>query len=282
MVEQYTRNGTVALRNFYVDDTNGGEETHFKYSAKNIESLMKGVERQLLKMQTLLEEGDAAAIMVARLPPRDWFYYAAAKYASSFDNAQVAVFGSMEPFAEATALALGAAHVTTIEYNNLTLQHERLSTLSKHDFSSLYSCTSPYLASFDVAISLSSFDHDGLGRYGDPLDPDGDLKAMRQALGLLKPGGLLFLTVPLGLDLVVFNLLRRYGALRLPLLLQHWQIQERLFWDEEKLTADADFRRSYEPVFMLRKPLLEGLPDACTEAGPPPTTASGSHTFKEL
>ncbi len=32
---------------------------------------------------------------------------------------------------------------------------------------------------FDMALSISSFDHDGLGRYGDPLDPVGDLKAMR-------------------------------------------------------------------------------------------------------
>ncbi len=32
--------------------------------------------------------------------------------------------------------------------------------------------------SFDAAFSMSSFDHDGLGRYGDPLGPDSDLLAM--------------------------------------------------------------------------------------------------------
>ena len=29
---------------------------------------------------------------------------------------------------------------------------------------------------YDVCLSISSFDHDGLGRYGDPLDPSGDLR----------------------------------------------------------------------------------------------------------
>jgi Caenorhabditis protein of unknown function, DUF268 len=33
---------------------------------------------------------------------------------------------------------------------------------------------------FDAGFSISSFEHDGLGMYGDPLDPDGDLKAMRK------------------------------------------------------------------------------------------------------
>ena len=32
---------------------------------------------------------------------------------------------------------------------------------------------------FDVVLSISSVEHDGLGRYGDALDPDADLHAMR-------------------------------------------------------------------------------------------------------
>ena len=51
---------------------------------------------------------------------------------------------------------------------------------------------------FDAAISLSSFDHDGLGRYGDPINPDGDLEAMKTVQSVLNEEGLLFLTVPIG------------------------------------------------------------------------------------
>ena len=65
-----------------------------------------------------------------------------------------------------------------------------------------------------MALSISSFDHDGLGRYGDPLDPVGDLKAMRLAQCILKDDGLLLVSVPVGQDVVAFNLHRRYGSVR--------------------------------------------------------------------
>lgn len=40
----------------------------------------------------------------------------------------------------------------------------------------------------DFAISYSSWEHDGLGRYGDPVDPWGDVKAMQRASCYVKPG----------------------------------------------------------------------------------------------
>ncbi len=43
-------------------------------------------------------------------------------------------------------------------------------------------------AAFDLVLSISSFEHDGLGRYGDPLNPDGDMTAMRNTRRLLKQG----------------------------------------------------------------------------------------------
>ena len=89
-------------------------------------------------------------------------------------------------------LALGAGHVTTVEYNNLTYSHPAITTL-------LLSNLDQNQAQFDVAVSLSSFDHDGLGRYGDPINPDGDLEAMKIVESVLNDQGLLFLTVPIGM-----------------------------------------------------------------------------------
>lgn len=151
----------------------------------------------------------------------------------------------MEPWVEAAALALGAESVTTVEYNKLTYEHPRITTTTPSNISA---------NDFDVAFSISSFDHDGLGRYGDPLNPVGDLEAMDFARALLKPGGLLFLTVPVGPDVTVFNLHRRYGRVRLPLLLRGWEEVERLGWDEKRLDAAASWRKTYEPVFVLRRP----------------------------
>ena len=43
----------------------------------------------------------------------------------------------------------------------------------------------------------SSFEHDGLGRYGDPLGGLADVEAMARTSCHVKPGGLLFLGVPM-------------------------------------------------------------------------------------
>jgi len=55
-------------------------------------------------------------------------------------------------------------------------------------------------------------EHVGLGRYGDPLDPDGDLKAARELSRVLAPGGSLLFVVPVGAPRVCFNAHRVYSV----------------------------------------------------------------------
>lgn len=50
--------------------------------------------------------------------------------------------------------------------------------------------------SFDALVSLSAIEHIGLGHYGDPLEPKGDMMAMVNAWQWLKPGGWFYLDVP--------------------------------------------------------------------------------------
>lgn len=62
-------------------------------------------------------------------------------------------------------------------------------------------------------ISLSSMhviEHVGLGRYGDPLDPDGDVKAIRELCRVLAPGGNLMVAVPVGRARIQYNAHRIY------------------------------------------------------------------------
>lgn len=54
-------------------------------------------------------------------------------------------------------------------------------------------------------------EHVGLGRYGDPLDPDGDLKSMRELARALALGGSLLFVVPVGQPRVMFNAHRIYS-----------------------------------------------------------------------
>ncbi len=63
-------------------------------------------------------------------------------------------------------------------------------------------------------LSLScmhTVEHVGLGRYGDPIDPDGDLKAMGELSRVLAPGGRLYFVTPVGKPRICFNAHRIYS-----------------------------------------------------------------------
>ena len=66
----------------------------------------------------------------------------------------------------------------------------------------------------DSVSSLSCMhvvEHIGLGRYGDRLDVDGDLKAMSELKRVLSPGGSLLFVVPVGRSRIMFNGHRIYA-----------------------------------------------------------------------
>lgn len=54
-------------------------------------------------------------------------------------------------------------------------------------------------------------EHIGLGRYGDPLEPLGDRKAMRELQRVLAADGLLLFVVPIGAPRICFNAHRIYA-----------------------------------------------------------------------
>jgi hypothetical protein len=51
-------------------------------------------------------------------------------------------------------------------------------------------------ASFDAMIAVSMVEWAGTGKYGDPVDPEGDVVTMRRAHEWLKPSGWLYFDVP--------------------------------------------------------------------------------------
>jgi SAM-dependent methyltransferase len=54
-------------------------------------------------------------------------------------------------------------------------------------------------------------EHVGLGRYGDPLDFEGDLKAIKELVRVLKTGGHLLFVTPVGRPRTMFNAHRIYS-----------------------------------------------------------------------
>jgi hypothetical protein len=59
--------------------------------------------------------------------------------------------------------------------------------------------------SCDSLSCLHAIEHFGLGRYGDPIDPQGHLTGFRNLVRMLKPGGTLYIGFPIGESAVHFN-----------------------------------------------------------------------------
>lgn len=62
-----------------------------------------------------------------------------------------------------------------------------------------------YVGVADCVSCLHTLEHIGLGRYGDTIDPDGWRLALSALGQLLKPGGRLWVSVPVGHQRVEFN-----------------------------------------------------------------------------
>lgn len=60
-------------------------------------------------------------------------------------------------------------------------------------------------ASLASVSALHVLEHIGLGRYGDPLDPEGSARAARELARVVAPGGRLYISVPTGRERICFN-----------------------------------------------------------------------------
>jgi len=59
--------------------------------------------------------------------------------------------------------------------------------------------------SVESISSLHVIEHIGLGRYGDLINPDGSKQAIAELCRILRPGGHVYLGVPVGIERVCFN-----------------------------------------------------------------------------
>ncbi len=64
--------------------------------------------------------------------------------------------------------------------------------------------------SIESLSCMHTIEHIGLGRYGDPLDPEGDKRALAELQRVVAPGGSLLIVVPTGQPRIQFNAHRIY------------------------------------------------------------------------
>src|SRR5688572_19716246 len=143
---------------------------------------------------------------------KDWYYPGSDPALSVFtlanpllpsvpDGGNVLEIGSCDtPFANMVKKANPTLSVTGVDQRDDNVKHMAKSGGShldrsgivkadvlKVDFPPLY---------FDAICSLSAIEHIGLGRYDDPIDPDGDIKTLQRVREWLKPGGWCYFDVP--------------------------------------------------------------------------------------
>lgn len=161
----------------------------------------------------------------------------------NLNGKSVLVIGSETPWVEVLCLGLGAAQVTTLEYGRITSTHPQVKALTPTEFREQYQRGK--LELFDVVASHSSLEHSGLGRYGDGLNPWGDILAVARAWCVTKPGGGLYLGLPTGKDDILHNAHKVYGKVRWPLVSINYQQLDYNEHTEEEFQDDITMEVKY-------------------------------------
>lgn len=204
----YTLGGTVEIQKWRQGILKSPylEGRTLTWSKEHIEELVSQAEKRALGGTYGLGATNALIDKVAQLPVK---------------GSRVLVIGTEFPWAEAVMLSLGAAHVVTLEYAPIVSHHEKVSAYTPSQLREAYN--SNQIELFDIVVSHSSLEHSGLGRYGDALNPWGDMLATARAWCVTKPKGYMYLGLPTSLDGIQYNAHRNYGALRWPLVSTNWK-----------------------------------------------------------
>lgn len=167
------------------------------------------------------------------------------------EGKHILVIGSQTPWVEVVLLSNGVGHITTMDYNPLRTDHPNITLISTQDFANLVNeGRAPY---FDGMITFSSLEHSGLGRYGDQLNPWGDLIAMARSWCVLKPGARALIGLPTAKDTICFNANKFYGPIQYAHLFANW-IQVHSDVDPKVFDyVDCD-KFEYQPIHIVEKP----------------------------
>lgn len=96
----------------------------------------------------------------------------------------------------------------------------------------------------DSISALHAIEHFGLGRYGDPIDVNGHLKALANIYQMLKPGGRFYFSVPIGPQGIIYNAHRVFDlSYLINLFEKDYHIDSVSYIDDkEQFVTNADWR----------------------------------------
>ena len=220
---EFTWNGEIPVTSWYLNDTCNSAQPRV-YSKKAIDELVAKARRREVYYYGQTDK---------------YLYDALSKF--SISGKTVAIIGSVIPWYEAVVLSFDGKP-TTIEYNKIITDHPSLEVMTSSEYS-----INP--RKFDVILSVSSLEHDGLGRYGDPINPNGDIQWMQQARNMLKKNGILILSIPVGKDRLFWNAHRQYGEKRLKRIFEKWKCLATFGFSSSDVNVFE--YTGHQPVFVL-------------------------------
>ena len=245
LVDLYTMNGKIPVFDWYLD---GSHPNGVKWSDDLIleyKKIFTPKNLREIKTKEFYKQNNI----------QSYGHWPAACLLDSFEkydikNKNVAVVGSETPWLEAILLNLNNK-ITTIEYN---VPESNFNDLECKDYFNFFEKNK---IPFDSIITYSSIEHSGLGRYGDPLDPDGDIRTMRTIHNNLKDDGILIWGAPVGKDALAWNAHRVYGKIRLPLLFNGFEEIEWINTDKNYLFEQPLKKNAINPVVVLKKTVIQ-------------------------
>jgi len=245
MIDEYTINGKIPIHDWYCDDSVATEIIWSKEMIKNyLENFTKeNIEKFYSKKYNITMKKKFSFLQY-----KEPYGLASLLHIQAFDkypikNKDIVIIGSIEPWIECICINYGAKSVTTVEYNVPRCESKLITTISYNDFLNGD-------IKYDCAITFSSVEHSGLGRYGDPLNPEGDLETMRCIKNSLKKDGLLFWGAPVGRDLLCWNTHRIYGKIRLPMIFKGFNIKEWFGGTQKELFHKKNRLKYKQPVIV--------------------------------
>ena len=187
---------------------------------------------------------------------------------------KMSVFSAISPWAEAIMFWVASRKnikfsITSVDFNPcvlLDIPHDVIAECQ----ATLDLVNSP--PSFDLIVSYSGIEHDGLGRYGDPINPNGDVSALREMWLVTEPAGLLFLAVPCAGSKVQPETMipiwgnkkihilqhRAYGAERYVRLLVGWDVEGFVLSGRDVVARRAGESKMTTIARMIRCSHIEG------------------------
>lgn len=221
LFSDFTLNGKIPVLNYFLDDTHANGELVYDENKINYYRNLAQNKKEAYYGKT-----------------DTWLYSSLEKY--PMKGKSVLIIGSNEPFYEEVCQSFGAKKIDVSEYRKITSVNKNVNYFLPNEIKEKY----------DIILSISSFEHDGLGRYGDPINPNGDINSMKEMKKYLMDDGFIILSVPVGEDCLVWNAHRIYGKIRLPKLLNGWEVIETFGYNENNKFPMGNF---VQPIFILKK-----------------------------